>query len=140
MVDGITIDRNVSQPESRYTWPISRSRRSTLPTPSMTLAATTGSVIMNVVKMGAMFVSPNQMSETTIHTKTEVELRTVTTSATAIRAGRHRNEARPMSTATTSALPKPIAMRKSEAPACVHTSPRQDDLDQAQDHRPRATA
>ena len=66
---------------------------------------------MNVVKIGAMFVNPNQMSETTIHTKTEVALRTVTMSATAIRADRHRNEARPRSTATTSALPKPIAMR-----------------------------
>ena len=59
----------------------------------------------------------------TIHTNTEVEFRTVTTSATAMRAGRQRNDARPMTTATTSALPNPIAMRKSDAPACVHTSP-----------------
>ena len=66
---------------------------------------------MNVVKMGAMLVSPNQMSDTTIQTKTDVEFSTVTTSSTAMRAGRHRNEARPISTATTSAPPNPIAIR-----------------------------
>ena len=43
--------------------------------------ATTGNVIMNVVKIGAQLLSPNQMIEMTIHTKTEVELRTARASA-----------------------------------------------------------
>src|SRR2546425_10379919 len=85
--------------------------------------ATTGSVIMNVVKMGAQFESPNQMIEITIHTKTDVELSTASTSCTTPRASRERNTTSPSSTATTTAAPKPTAMRASEAPVCRHTSP-----------------
>ena len=66
---------------------------------------------MNVVKMGAMLVSPNQINETTIQTKTDVEFSTVTMSATATRAGRQRNDTSPMSTARRSAPPNPIAIR-----------------------------
>src|SRR6266542_2240236 len=66
-------------------------------------AATTGRVIMKVVKMGAQLLSPNQMSEMTIHTKTEVELRTVTTSCTTLRARRARKAASPRTRASSTA-------------------------------------
>src|SRR5207244_305977 len=43
--------------------------------PSTMFEATTGNVIMKVVKIGAQLESPNQMMEMTIQTKTDVELR-----------------------------------------------------------------
>src|SRR5712691_1259680 len=122
-VEGITMARNFSPPPRRYTSPISRSRRSTCSTPSTMFEATTGSVIMKVVKIGAQFERPNQMIEMTIQTKTEVELRTARASWTTPRASRERNAASPMRTATSTAPPKPTRMRASEAPVCVHTSP-----------------
>src|SRR5712691_3066950 len=122
-VDGTTIAVNFAPPESRYTSPISSSRRSTLPTPSTRFEATTGSVIMKVVKIGAQFESPNQISEITIHTNTEVELSTASASFTTVRTGRQRNAPSPISTETTTAPPNPITMRKSEAPVCFQTSP-----------------
>src|SRR5262249_26808166 len=91
--------------------------------PSTRFAATTGSVIMNVVKIGAQLLSPNQMMAMTIQTKTEVAFSTVTTSRTTVRAARERNASRPIRSPTTTAPPKPITMRKSDAPVCVQTSP-----------------
>src|SRR5207247_10102241 len=80
--------------------------------------ATTGRVIMNVVKMGAQLDSPNQMIEMTIQTKTDVELRTDRKSWITPSAVRERNAARPASSATTTAPPKPTRMRPSEATVC----------------------
>ena len=87
------------------------------------MEATTGSVIMKVVKIGAQLLSPNQTSETTIHTKTEVELRMASTSCTMPRAVRDTNAPRPIRSETATALPKPAAMRPSEAPAWPQISP-----------------
>src|SRR5262245_24541613 len=85
--------------------------------------ATTGSVIMNVVKIGAQFDSPNQMREMTIHTNTEVELSTVKKSRTTPRASGERNPASARPIDTTTAAPKPTAMRPSDAAVCVQSSP-----------------
>src|SRR5213083_1630026 len=78
---------------------------------------------MNVVKIGAQFNSPNQMIEMTIHTKTDVALRTATTSWTTPRAVRETKAASASSSATTTAPPKPTRMRASEAPVCFQISP-----------------
>ena len=75
------------------------------------LEATTGRVIMKVVKMGAQLLRPNQMMEITIQTKTEVELRTARKSCTTPRAARERNAPRPIRMAIPSAQPKPTTMR-----------------------------
>src|SRR5262252_3293573 len=85
--------------------------------------ATTGSVIMKVVKIGAQFDSPNQMIEMTIHTKTDVALSTDSRSWTTSRTARDRNAARPSAMATATAPPNPIAMRESDAAVCRQISP-----------------
>ena len=78
---------------------------------------------MKVVKIGAQLESPNQMIEMTIQTKTDVELRTDRKSWITPRAVRERNAARPVSSATTTAPPKPTRMRPSEAKVCRQISP-----------------
>ncbi len=78
---------------------------------------------MKVVKIGAQLLSPNQTSEITIHTKTEVEFRMARRSHTMPRAVRDTNAPRPMTSETATALPKPAAMRPSEAPAWPQISP-----------------
>src|SRR5207244_1898089 len=60
--------------------------------PSTMFEATTGNVIMKVVKIGAQLESPNQMMEMTIQTKTDVELRTESTSWTTSREERGQAE------------------------------------------------
>src|SRR5438046_10406557 len=92
--------------------------------PSTMFEATTGNVIMKVVKIGAQLESPNQMMEMTIQTKTEVELRTESTSWTTSRAERERNAARPSSMATATAPPNPTAIRKRDAAVSRQLSPR----------------
>src|SRR5580765_2762753 len=87
------------------------------------LDATTGRVIIRVVKIGAQLLSPNQMIEITIQTNTEVELRTARPSATTPRPSGERNASRPSSTAATTAPPKPTAIRASDAPVWRQISP-----------------
>src|SRR3989441_1300830 len=89
----------------------------------ISIFATTGSVIMNVVKIGAQFERPNQMIEITIHTKTDVAFRMARASWTSPRARRETNAASPMTIAAATAPPKPTRMRASEAPVCLQTSP-----------------
>src|SRR5207244_11953933 len=78
---------------------------------------------MNVVKIGAQFDRPNQMIEMTIHTKTDVALRTATTSWTTPRAVRETKAASASSSETTTAPAKPTRMRARDAPVCVQISP-----------------
>src|SRR5262245_17434931 len=78
---------------------------------------------MNVVKMGAQLDSPNQISEMTIQTKTDVEFSTASTSCTTPRSGRERKAPSPISTDTITAAPKPTTIRISDAAVCFHTSP-----------------
>src|SRR5262249_28536345 len=85
--------------------------------------ATTGNVIMNVVKIGAQLLSPNQISEMTIQTKTEVELRMASTSWTMPRAVAETNAASVMTSEIPIARPKPTVMRESDAPVCLQISP-----------------
>jgi hypothetical protein len=88
--------------------------------------ATTGNVIMNVVKIGAQLLSPNQMIEMTIHTNTEVEFSTASASATTPRARRETNASRPEQHRRHTAPPKPTAMRASDAPCGARSRRAQD--------------
>src|SRR6267143_1966833 len=90
--------------------PLGPSRQTNSPA-STRLEATTGSVIMNVVKIGAQLESPNQMIEMTIQTKTDVEFSTERKSWITPRAVRERNDARPASSATST---KPRATASGE--------------------------
>ena len=78
---------------------------------------------MNVVKMGAQFDSPNQISEMTIHTKTDVELRMASTSWTTPRTEAETNAPHPIASDVSTARPKPTTMRESDAAVCVQISP-----------------
>src|SRR5438552_18225157 len=113
---------NFCRPDSRYTSPISSSRRSTLWTPSTIFDATTGSVIMNVVKIGAQLERPNQMIEMTINTNTEVELRITRKSWITPRSVCERNAASPAISSTATAPTKPTRMYQSEAYVCLYIS------------------
>src|SRR5690349_13479690 len=87
------------------------------------LDATTGRVIMKVVKIGAQFDNPNQMIEITIQTKTDVEFSTDRKSWITPRAMRDRNDASPAASATATAPPKPTRIRPSEARLWRQISP-----------------